>query len=412
MKVLILGGGYAGILTAKALEKEFRGQKNISITLIDKNPYHTLMTQLHEIAGGRVKSTAVKIPYDRIFRKSAVTMIQDEVREFDFENQRLLSERHQYDYDYLVIATGSRPDFFGITGAERYGYKMWSYKEAIAIRSMIYDQFYTASQIGSPIKQRERLSFVIAGGGFTGVELAGEIASWKKRLCKHFGIDQSIPAIYLVEAAPDILQVLGSKSAKKGRAYLEKLGVTVLTDCAIDKMEENQIWLRNGTMIPGSLIWAAGIKGNPYIQKADIHCDEKRHWVNVNAHLQSISHDNVFSVGDALFYIYKDRPVPKVVETCKYSAALVAKNIRRLGKGESLLPFHPKYHGSIVSVGPYYAIAKVGSIRIKWLFATALKHVINLRYLLGIGGVRLCCRYVNDQFVSRFMNFVTKKEVV
>jgi len=412
MKVLILGGGYAGILTAKALEKELRARKDIDITVIDKNPYHTLMTQLHEVAGGRVVPSAVKIPYGMIFKKGRVKVVQDEITSFDFTNRKLLSASNSYDYNYLVIATGSRPNFFGIKSAEKYGYKMWSYKEAVVIRSMVYEQFSIAAEMGSPVQRRERLSFVVAGGGFTGVELAGELASWKKRLCKKFGIDQREAEVYMIEAAPDILNVLDRKLRDKGKFYLEKMGVKVLTNCAIDRMEGNRIFLNNGSVISGSLIWTAGIKGNPYIQKADIDYDEKSNLVNVNEYLQSVSHENVFSVGDSLMYIYKDRPVPKVVETCIHSAELAAKNIVRLLDKKPLVPFHPKYHGSIVSVGPFYSVAKVGGFKFKWLFATALKHLVNIHYVHVIGGLGLCWKYTDDQFVQRFVSFLNGKEVL
>jgi NADH dehydrogenase len=174
-------------------------------------------------------------------------------------------------------------------------------------------------------------------------------------------------------------------------------------------MEGNRIFLKNGGVITGSLIWTAGIKGNPYIQKSDIHYDEKRHWINVNDNLQSLSYDNVFSVGDSLFYIYKDRPIPKVVETCMQSADLVAKNIARLIRKTSLFPFHPKYHGSMVSIGPFYGIAQIGNMKLKWLFATALKHLMNIHYMHVIGGFRLDFKYIQDQFIDRFLN---RKEVL
>ena len=401
MRILILGGGYAGILTAKALEKELGFKRDKNITLIDKNPYHTLLTQLHEVAAGRVSPSAVRIPYDMIFEESVVSVVQDEIKGFDFERGRVLSDSGGYGYDYLIIATGSRPDFFGIPGVERYGYKLWSYKEAVAIRSMIYDRFHLASETLAPSQRRRLLSFVIAGGGFTGVELAGDLASRKKALCRHFDVDASEVSVYLVEAMPEILNVLAPSLRKKSRGYLEKMGVKVLTDCAIGKVEADSVFLKSGDVLEGCLIWTAGIKGNPYILKSDISYDEKKHWINVNAHLQSLSHDNVFCVGDSLFYEHQNRPVPKVVETCMQSATLVAKNIRRIINGKEPLTFHPKYRGSMVSIGPFYGVAQMGSIKLKWLFATAAKHFAHIHYMHTIGGLKLGHKYIKDQFVDR-----------
>jgi len=408
--ILILGGGYAGIHTAKVLEKKLKNRRNIRIQLIDKNPYHTLMTQLHEVAGYRVKPHAVRIPYDSIFKNDSVQVIQDEVKEFDFVNRVLISGNNKYNYDYLVIATGSRPDFFGVEGVEKYGYKMWSYKEAVTVRSMIYDQFSEASKTSSSAQRGDRLRFVIAGGGFTGVELAGELGFWKKSLCREFDIDYGVVEIYLIEAMTDILNTFPPGLRKKSKSYLKKLGVEVVTNCAISKVDGNKIFLGSGQTLNGTLIWTAGIKGNPYIKNADINYDEKRHWINVNEYTQSASHENVFCVGDSLLYVYKGRPVPKIIETCIQSGDLAAKNIIRLIDGKRMKVFEPKYHGSMVSIGPIYGVAKIGAIRFKWLFATLIKHLANLHYLHGIGGIKLDLDYINNQFIDLFLRFFKKKE--
>ncbi|MFP4365074.1 MAG: NAD(P)/FAD-dependent oxidoreductase, partial [Spirochaetia bacterium] len=133
-RIIILGGGYGGVEAAKKLHKKYKRKKNVEITLIDKNPYHTLMTELHEVAGGRVEPDSVRISFDRIFSGKNVDVVTDEIKDIDFDKKICKSETNQYEYDYLVLAVGAEPEDFGIPGVKEHAMTLWSFDDAIQIR--------------------------------------------------------------------------------------------------------------------------------------------------------------------------------------------------------------------------------------------------------------------------------------
>lgn len=401
-KIVIIGSGYGGISAAKTLKKQFKSDWSVEIQIIDQNPFHTLLTELHEVAGGRVEPNAVKIPLTRIFNGERVTVIRDKIEHIDFESRQAKSLNHVYSYDYLILATGSRPFFFGLSGIERYGFKLWSLKEAVLLRDHICDCFHSASLTDNFRQRRKKLTFVIAGGGFTGVEMAGELGEWKNRLCKTYSIDEGEVSIYLLEALPNILSILDDKSANKCRKRLERLGVNVLTQSGIRAVDSRGIYLNNDAVIEGTLIWTAGIQGNPFVENMNIGYD-RRYRVEVNEFLQSLQYGNVFCAGDTISMQYQNKPIPQIVETAVQSGRAAADNISRRIKNQSMVPFLPKYHGVMVSVGSMYAVARLKKRKLSGLPATALKHLVNLHYLFEIGGVRLAAAYLQHEFIERIV---------
>lgn len=399
-KIVILGGGYGGIAAAKRLISLIKSSDPVEILLIEKNPYHTLMTQLHETAGGRTHSMATRISYEQIFRKVKnveMRVICDTIEKVDFHNNVLKSADNCYPYDYLAVATGSRPEFFNIEGAEQYAFKLWSYKEAVVIREHMGDCFLLASKERSAEKRRRLLSFVIAGGGFTGVEIAGELASFTRRLSRKYEIPYREVSISLVEAAPSILTTLPEKSVATAVKYLEKMGVSIFCNAGIEKVEQEQIYLNTGRCLDGTLIWSAGIKGNPCVQGSGLNTDNRVR-VETDAYLRAVSVENVYCIGDAISYIYQDRRMPQVVENARQSGQLAAENLYADMKGRDRKKYEPRFHGSMLSIGPFYGIARVGKMNLRWCFGTALKHLVNLHYHWSLGGLALAGQYLKWQF--------------
>lgn len=409
-KIVVLGGGYSGIAAAKAFQKKLGTSSYVEITLIEKNSYHTLLTELHEAAAGRVRPSALRISYDDIFKRHSpnFAMIQDEILNIDFDAKELRSAAHCYSYDYLVIATGSRPEFFGIQGVEHYGFKLWSYKEAVVLRDHIQDCFYQASATDSRELRQTLLTFAVAGGGFTGVEMVGELSCYCKALCRKFAVPQEEVSIYLIEAMPSILGNLKSSIIRQAMKYLKKLGVEVLTNCSIQQTSGKKIFLSNDKVIEGTLIWTAGIKGNPYIQKADIDLDH-RNRIKSNQFLQSIQHETVFCAGDTISYLYKDKPLPQIVENAMQSGEMAALNICHILEGKALQSYEPKFHGSMISIGPVYAVAMIGKTKVTGILATLLKHFVHGHYHFHIGGPMLAAEYLKEQFIVKYVDPVISK---
>lgn len=261
-KVLILGAGYAGIEAALTLQKKKRKTDDIEITIIDKNSYHTLLTELHEVAGNRIDEDAVIVPLKDIFAYTDVKVVKDEIKDIDLKNNKLISDTKEYQYDYLIFAVGSEPNYYGIPGMEEHAFPLWSFKDAVAIREHIKDCFHKASRTDDPKTRKALLTFVVGGGGFTGVETIGEIAHWVKSLCREYNIERDEVDLKLIEALPKILSNLKEKNINKVMKYLTNtLKVDVLLNSAISKLNEDSVELKDGRTIPTkTLIWTAGIK--------------------------------------------------------------------------------------------------------------------------------------------------------
>ncbi|MCP5456062.1 MAG: FAD-dependent oxidoreductase [Thermotogae bacterium] len=201
-KIVLLGAGYGGVLTAKKLAKKFKKDENVSITLIDKNPYHTMLTELHEVAAARVPENAVRIELEKIFAGRKVNLVMDHINDIDFDKNVLNGDNGKYDYDYLVLGTGSKPAFFGCKGAKENSLTLWSFEDAVKIKHHITDSFIKASSEKDAEKRKKLLTFITIGCGFTGVEMAGELGEWVKRLCEDYAIDRKDVKLYIVDLLP------------------------------------------------------------------------------------------------------------------------------------------------------------------------------------------------------------------
>jgi NADH dehydrogenase len=185
-KIIIVGAGYAGIEAALYLNK--RGRTDVDITVVDRNPYHTLLTEIHEVAGNRVSEDTVKIPLKSIFRHTHVNVVTENIERYDFESKRVCSEFHEYPYDYLILSVGSTPNYFGIPGLKEYGFPLWSIENAVTIREHIERCFIEAEMETDAARRKRLLTFIVGGAGFTGVEMIGELAQWLKKLCRQYYI--------------------------------------------------------------------------------------------------------------------------------------------------------------------------------------------------------------------------------
>lgn len=403
-RIIVLGGGYGGVLTAKKLGKKFKKDEDVEITLIDKNPYHTMLTELHEVAASRVPEDAIRIDLKKIFAKRKVNVVLDEITDIDFSCKKLKSNTNEYEYDYLVIGTGSKPTTFGIPGVMEYTYKLWSYDDAVILREHILNMFRNAAKEKNKDKRKRMLTFVVVGAGFTGIEMIGELGEWKDRLCKEFYIDKSEVKLYVVDALPKILPIFPDKLIKKAEKRLRKLGVDIITGASITQVSQDEVKLSGNTVIESNtVIWAAGIEGSDIIGKMEIE-QKGRKRIVTNDKLQSVDYDNVYVVGDNIFYIPEgeDKPVPQMVENAEHSADLVSSNIYAQVKGKDLKSYRPKFHGAMVCIGGRYGVAYLGSpgkfFALSGFFAMFIKHFINIIYFLQVAGFNKCWSYMLHEF--------------
>lgn len=397
-KIVILGAGYSGVEAAKVLAKKLKKDDNIEIMLIDDKPYHTLMTELHEIAGRRTDKESVMVDLNNVFKATKVQVIRDRVESIDYTKQTLTSNKRTYSYDYLVLGCGSEPAFFGVEGVKENAFTIWSLDDALKIRTHIEQAFQLAKDEANPLKRKELLTFVVAGAGFTGIEVVGELFEWKKLLCKKHDINEADVSIYNVEAMPNILPILKPSLQKKATKYLTKKNVKVLTNAPIVKANPDGIVLKDGKEIKTqTLIWTCGVQGNEFCMKTGLK-EGKRNRIQVNDYLQSVDYANVYAIGDNAYYEIDGKPIPQIVETAIQSGKCAAENIiADIGKHDKK-KFELKTHGFMVSIGSHYCVAELMGIPMSGFIAMAMKHLINMHYLWGVGGLRLIWNYLLHEF--------------
>lgn len=403
-KIVILGGGYGGVLTAKKLAKKFKKNKDVEITLIDRNPYHTLLTELHEVAANRAPEDSIKIDLKKIFAGLKVNVVLDEISNIDFKGKKLKSEKATYAYDYLVIGTGSKPTFFGIPGAEENTFSFWSYDDAVALKRQIRDMFTQAAKEKNKDVRRSMLTFVIIGAGFTGVELVGEMAEYREELCKEFYIDPSEVRLIVADMAPKILPILPDKLIAKATAYLQKMNVEIVTGAKITEVGKGTIALGEKNQVAAhTVVWTAGVEGSEIVGSLDVQ-QQGRKRIVTNENLESVDHKNVYVVGDNIFYIPEGetRPVPQMVENAEHAAPLIANNIAADINGTAKKAYKPSFHGTMVSIGSRYGVANVGlpgkMFMLTGFMAMLSKHFINMFYLFTVAGFNKMWTYMMHEF--------------
>ena len=399
--IVVLGAGYGGILTAKKLARKFKKDEKIRITLIDKNSYHTMLTELHEVAAGRVPEEAIRIDLEKVFAGRKVDIVLDEISDIDFNAKALHGKVKTYQYDYLVLGTGSKPTFYNCDGAKEHALTLWSYEDAIRIKSHITEIMGEASVETDPVRRKNLLTFMVIGSGFTGIEMVGELAEWKTSLCHTFSIDPKEMKIYVVDMVPKVLPTFKDKLINKTMRRLQKLDVEVLTSSNITQVKENFVTIEGkGTIETHTVIWAAGVEGSDLIGNVDDVEKVGRNRVQTDQYLRAKGKENVFVVGDNIFYIPEgeDRPVPQMVENAEHSASTVAQNIEATVRNTELKEYKPSFHGAMVCIGGRYGVAQVGTGKTDFCFsgfiAMFIKHFINVIYFLQVAGFNKVWTYL------------------
>lgn len=402
-KIVVLGGGYGGVVTSKHLAKLFKKDKDVEITLIDKNPYHTLLTELHEVAANRTPEDSIKIELKKIFQGQKVDVVLDHIDNIDFASKKLVSEKNTYNYDYLVIGSGSKPTFFGIPGAEENALSFWSYEDAVRLKDQTRLMFSLAAKETDAVKRKKMLTFVVVGAGFTGVELIGEMAEYRDELCKEFFIDPSEVRLVVADMAPKILPILPDKLIQKATKRLNKMNVEIITSAKITGVNATSVVLGDKELDAHTIVWTAGVEGSDLIGTLDVQ-QQGRKRILTNDKLQSVDHEDVYVVGDNIFYIPEgeERPVPQMVENAEQSGPLIAHNIYADVKGKPKKSYKPGFHGTMVCIGSRYGVANVGlpnkMFMLSGFMAMASKHLINMYYLFTVAGFAKVWTYMMHEF--------------
>ncbi len=364
------------------------------------------MTELHEIAGNRVEEESVKISFDRIFGGKRVNFVRDEIKTIDFKEQVVHGNKASYPYDQIIIATGAESTDFNIPGVKEHAFYAWGLEDVLRIKRHIKDTVREASYITDRDERKEKLTFVVAGGGFTGVEITGELLEWIPLLCKEYGVDYNEVTLMNIEALDTILRILPEKPRNKAIAYMEKHGVIVRANSLIVKADDKSITLKDGTVIKTqTLIWTCGIRGTTFCHELDL-TDGKVQRKQVDKFMKSPDYDNVYLAGDGVWFMENGRPIPQIVEAAEQTAATAADSIVYTIKKEfgvdakPVKPFKSNFHGYMVSIGGRYAVSHTGGISMSGFPAMALKHLVNIYYQSGVCGINGGWNYFKHEILN------------
>lgn len=411
-RIVVVGAGYAGILTAKKLAKKFKKYEDVSVTIIDKNPFHTMLTELHEVAANRVDEDSIKISLKKVFAGRKVDIKLDTVTSIDYDKKAVVGNQETYEYDILVMSAGSKPTFYGVPGAEEYSHQLWSYDDAVELREHIHNMFRKASCEPNATNRKKMLTFYVVGAGFTGVEMVGELAEYVPFLCEKYDIDRSEVTMYNVDGLSRPIPNLPEKLSNKVTRRLEKMGVKLLLNTTVSAIGADFIELKNGDKVDhheaSTIIWAAGIQSSDITQASGEKLELNRGGrIQVDTYLRSTKDENVYVVGDNMYYIPEgeERPVPQMVENAEQSAATAANNIfcAITGKGE-MKEYKPSFHGVMVCIGGRYGVAHVGlpnhMFSLPSFLAMFAKHFINIVYFIQVLGWNKIFSYIKHEFFT------------
>jgi NADH dehydrogenase len=379
--VVIVGAGFGGLQAALALKKA-----PVRVTIVDRKNHHLFQPLLYQVATAELSPADIAIPIRAVMRHQKKTeVIMAEVTGIDVEGRRVLMGERSVAYDYLVLATGSWHSYFGHNEWERYAPGLKSITDATSIRRKILLAFEAAEIEPDPEKQRALLTFVVVGGGPTGVEMAGAIAELaRKSIVKDFRhINSASARIILVEAAPHILASFPPSLARKAQKKLERMGVEIKMGTPVTEVDAEGVRVDGEHIATKTVIWAAGVAASPAGRWLDVETD-KAGRVMVLSDLTVPHHPEIFVIGDSAHIITNEKPLPGVAPVAMQQGRYVASVIRRRLKGDlSVRPFHYVDKGNLATVGRSFAIADVKHIHLSGFFAWVTWLVVHIFYLIG-----------------------------
>lgn len=400
--IVVIGGGFGGLYTTKHLARKLKKNKDVKITLVDKNPYMTMMTSLHEVAANRVEANSLKYDLQRLFsRKKNVDVVTDEIVKIDRDKKEVVGKYGSYPYDYAVLAIGSQPNDFGTPGVKEYGFTLGSLEDAERLRDHIDLMVHLGSKERDPEKRQQYLNFVIVGTGFTGTEMAGEFNSWRTDLAKKYNLDADEIKITMMEMAPTVMNMLDRADAAKAQNYMESHGVDIRVNTGVVGVHEDHVDLKDGSTFPTrTLIWTAGVKAVDSAKDFGFETARAGRIV-VNEYSQLPDDPHVYVIGDVAMYDANGsgRGEPQVVQGAESAGLCAFKNIMAQINGGEAVKFKGTYSGFMVSVGPAWGVASlVNTFHLSGFFAIFMKDLVDMIYLIQIYSAYYLFHYIMDEW--------------
>lgn len=390
MKVVIVGAGFGGLRLARKLNNK----AGFEVVLIDRFNYHQFQPLFYQVATAGLDASNISFPLRKVFQKSKNVKIRmAELKEVLPGENKVVTDTEVINYDVLVLATGAGTNFFGNKELEQHAFPMKSTVEALQIRHRLLQLFEDAHTINNKDELQRLMNIVVVGGGPTGVEVSGALAEMKKYvLPKDFPeLDFSVMNIYLLEGTGKTLAAMSEKSSDKSRKYLDRLGVTVMTDTLVKNYNGKEVELQDGKKITTcTVIWAAGIKGNvPGGIEASLVTRGNR--IKTDRYCRVEGLNNVFAVGDLAYMETPKFPNghPQVAPVAMQHADLIAHNLKlaeRKSSRKNLLEFEYHDKGSMATVGRNLAVVDIPKPKLHFggFFAWLIWMGLHLMLILGV----------------------------
>lgn len=399
--IVIVGGGFGGIATAKA----FRNT-DVDVTIIDRLNHHLFQPLLYQVATAELSPGDIAAPIRSIMAQNPrVKVVLGEVEKIcPEEKSLLLKSGHTISFDQLVLATGAQYNYFGHKEWAEYAPGMKSIGDALKVREQILLTMEEAEHLHGSSKRKSLLTYVIIGGGPTGVEMAGAIAEIAGNGAKHgyHNISAEDARVFLIEAGPRILNAFPESLSGNAQKMLEKMGVKVLLNTPVTKIEKNKVHLKVGSIETPNIIWAAGIKASSLMDSLNVEQDRTGR-VIVASDLSIPKHPNIFVIGDSAHRETKDgKPLPALAPVATQQGKFVGKMLAEKSKKSVRREFVYADKGTMATIGRAKAVADIRGLKFSGFFAWFLWSFIHVLSLIGFRNrIHVFVEWIWNYFTSR-----------
>lgn len=385
-RVLVIGAGFAGLNFVKRLAAKTDRRGDFEITLVDRHNYHLFQPLLYQVAMAGLSPGEIAVPMRTLFANRKHTrVLLGEVKAIDVDKKKVQTEAGELEYDYLVLGLGSQQSYFGHEEWEPHAPGLKSLEQATEVRRRVLTAFELAERETNPDKIRQLLTFIVVGGGPTGVELAGSLGEITRyTLSKDFRhIDPRSTRIILIEAGPRILASFDPRLSQQAQRDLENLGVTIWTGVRVTKISEEGVALGGEVVKATTVLWAAGVKPSPLNVQLGVPLDRSGR-VIVTKDLSIPGHPEIFVMGDqACFFEDNGQPLPGLAPVAMQQGKAVAGTLLNDLRGKPRKPFEYFDKGQMATIGRRKAVAQFRNIRFTGVLAWYAWLLVHIYYLVG-----------------------------
>ena len=379
--VVVVGAGFGGLNAARALRRA-----PVQVVLVDRNNYHLFQPLLYQVATAGLEPEEIARPARAILRgQKNFDFRMVDVTRVDFAARRLETTGGPISYDFLVLAPGGETNFFGLESMQRHGLGLKDIPDAIAIRNHVLTCFEQAMLEPDPEKRRTLLTFIVVGGGPTGVEMAGALSELIRLvLVKDYPrLNIKDVRILLLEATDKLLAAMPERLREAAVKTLWRKWIDVRFGAQVADYDGTQIRLKSGEIIPAqTVIWAAGVRASPLNATLGLPASRQGR-ISVEPTLQVTAHPEVFIIGDAAYQEHNGEPLPMVAPVAIQMGRFVARNIKRRLRGQPLEPFRYRDQGTLATIGRNAAVANVYGIKATGFVAWVMWLGIHIIQLIG-----------------------------